>query len=132
VRCRKSHDEEEKKEVEGEKSQRLDYWISEDFTSFFSGARRQMVCLGIVMTVGTKSFVGIVSEPVRKAVHGVEEVLPSLTCNHTAQDVASFMLCDIVPHYRQITSLHMYLECASASYCHSRCIFWSMICLTSA
>lgn len=40
-----------------------------------------MMCLGIVITVEIKLFVEILPESVSKAIHGVEEVLPILSCN---------------------------------------------------
>ena len=80
------------------------------------------MCLGIVMTVGNNPLVGIVPKSVSNLIHGVNEVLPFSTCNHTAQEVASFRACDIAPRDRQATSLHTYFACASASYCHSRSI----------
>lgn len=49
-----------------------------------------MVCLGIVMTVGNKSLVGIVPGSVSNSIHGVKEVLPFLIHNHTAQEAAFF------------------------------------------
>ena len=77
------------------------------------------MCLGIVMTVGNTSIVETVSESVSNLIHGENAVLPLLTCNHTAQEVASFRACDIAPRDRQALSLHTYFACASASYCHS-------------